>query len=165
MHASEKILEVEKKFMRSDLPAFRAGDTIRVHARIKEGTKERIQMVEGVVLCQNGNGATRTFTLRKISNGTGVEIIYPIYSPKVVKIEVLNKGKVRQGRIYYLRKLTGKKAKIQNRDVVAARRGGGKKSATGTGSKRSTSATKQTQTKAKPATETTPEPKSTSEKE
>ena len=102
MHATKPVLEVESKFMRKDLPAFRVGDTVRVHARIIEGEKERIQMYEGVVIAFGGNGATRTFTVRKISGGCGVEIIYPMMSSKVAKVDVVTKGKVRRGRLYYV---------------------------------------------------------------
>ncbi len=116
MHVSKLVASVEEQFKRSDLPQFRAGDTIRVHAKIQEGTKERIQMVEGVALRLSGKGTSRTFTVRKISGGVGVEIIYPLCSKKVTKIEVVSRGKVRQGRIYYLRKLFGKSAKIKSRD-------------------------------------------------
>lgn len=116
MHAPKPVLEVEKKFTRTDLPSFRAGDTIRVHARIVEGTKERIQVVEGLVIRLNGSGVSRTFTVRKISGGIGVELIYPIMSPKIAKIEVVSSGKVRQGRLYYMRKLSGKAARLKKRE-------------------------------------------------
>ncbi|MGZ3713733.1 MAG: 50S ribosomal protein L19, partial [Bdellovibrionota bacterium] len=108
MHASKEVQAVEKQYIRTNLPEFRAGDTIRVHARIKEGAgKERIQYVEGVVIRKAGKGATKTFTLRKISGGIGVEIIYPINSKNVANIELLSSGDVRRARLFYLRGLTG----------------------------------------------------------
>lgn len=120
MHASKEIQAVEKKYLREDLPAFRSGDTIRVHAKIKEGGKERIQYVEGVVIRKSGNGATKTFTLRKMSDGIGVEIIYPYSSASVSKIDVIQHGDVRRSRLFYLRNLTGKAAKLKNKDRVGA---------------------------------------------
>ncbi len=115
MHASKEVLEVEKKLARTNLPEFRSGDTIRVHARIKEGGKERIQYVEGVVIRKSGNGGTKTFTLRKISGGIGVEIIYPLASLNVANIEVVARGDVRRSRLYYLRGLTGKAARLKEK--------------------------------------------------
>ncbi len=115
MHANKDILAVEKKMLRDNLPSFRAGDTVRVHARIKEGSKERIQYVEGVVIRKSGNGATKTFTLRKISDGIGVEIIYPLASGNVVNIEVVTRGDVRRARLFYLRGLTGKAARLKEK--------------------------------------------------
>lgn len=119
MHASKEVLAVEKQYTRTNLPEFRAGDTIRVHARIKEGAgKERIQYVEGVVIRKAGKGATKTFTLRKISGGIGVEIIYPINSKNVANIELLSSGDVRRARLFYLRGLTGKAAKLKSKDTL-----------------------------------------------
>ena len=114
MHASKEVQTVEKKLARS-LPEFRSGDTVRVHARIKEGGKERIQYVEGVVIRRSGHGATKTFTLRKISDGIGVELIYPLASANVANIEVVTRGDVRRSRLYYLRGLTGKAARLKER--------------------------------------------------
>jgi large subunit ribosomal protein L19 len=116
MHASKEVQAVEKKFLRDNLPEFRSGDTIRVHAKIKEGAKERIQYIEGVVIRKQGNGVTKTFTLRKMSDGVGVEIIYPINSINVANIEVVSHGDVRRSRLFYLRKLTGKAARVKSRD-------------------------------------------------
>lgn len=119
MHASKEVQAVEKKYARTNLPEFRAGDTVRVHARIKEGGgKERIQYVEGVVIRKSGHGTTRTFTLRKISGGIGVEIIYPISSKNVANIELVSSGDVRRARLFYLRGLTGKAAKLKNKEVM-----------------------------------------------
>ncbi len=125
MHANKEIQAVENKTQRSPLPNFRSGDTIRVHARIKEGGgKERIQYVEGVVIRKSGNGSTKTFTLRKISDGIGVELIYPLNSVTVANIEVMNNGDVRRSRLYYLRGLTGKAAKLKSRDTVGSEKTG-----------------------------------------
>jgi large subunit ribosomal protein L19 len=104
---------VEKK----DQPDFKAGDTITVYYRIKEGTKERIQQFQGVVLQRKGSGITETFTVRKISNGVGVERIFPLCSPKVDKIEINKVGKVRRARIFYLRHSVGKKSRIKEKRV------------------------------------------------
>lgn len=123
MHASKEVQAVEKKFLRDNLPAFRTGDTVRVHARIKEGGKERIQYVEGVVIRKSGNGSTKTFTLRKISDGIGVEIIYPLSSKTLANLEVVTQGSVRRSRLYYLRKLSGKAAKLKKKDALAAATG------------------------------------------
>lgn len=95
------------------LPDFRAGDSVRVYCRIMEGDKERIQLFEGVVLSRRGEGRQASFTVRKVSYGVGVERIFPLYSPLIQKIEVTQKGKVRRAKIYYVRELSGKKAKIQ----------------------------------------------------
>lgn len=101
----------------TEIPDFSAGDTITVHYKIKEGNKERIQQYRGVVIQKNGSGNTRTFTVRKMSGDIGVERIFPVSSPFIDKIEINKYGKVRRARIYYLRKLTGKKARIQERRV------------------------------------------------
>ena len=101
-----------------EYPKFKAGDTITVHYKIKEGNKERIQNYRGVVIQRKGTGATETFTVRKISSGIGVERIFPIASPFIDKIEINKVGKVRRARIYYLRGLTGKKARIKQKRLV-----------------------------------------------
>ena len=113
----EAIKQLEKEHMRLDLPAFVSGDTVKVHVKIKEGEKERIQVFEGVVLRRhNGSKSTAaTFTVRKTSFGIGVERIFPLHSPVIDKIEVVKRGLVRQSRIYYFRKLTGKAARIQEK--------------------------------------------------
>jgi large subunit ribosomal protein L19 len=102
---------VEKK----NVPDFKSGDTITVHYKIIEGTKERIQQYQGVVLQRKGSGVSQTFTVRKISNGVGVERIFPLYSPKIDKIVVDKKGIVRRARIFYLRNISGKKARIEEK--------------------------------------------------
>ena len=106
---------VEKEDLRRDLPPFRVGDTVRVHAKIKEGEKERIQVFEGVVIRRRGGSRAETFTVRKVSNGVGVERIFPVQSPLVTKIEIKSRGFVRRSRLYYLRELSGKKARLHSK--------------------------------------------------
>jgi large subunit ribosomal protein L19 len=106
---------VEKATLRRDLPPFRVGDRVRVHVKVREGEKERIQVFEGVVLRRRGGGAAETFTVRKVSNGVGVERIFPVQSPLVTKVEIKSRGFVRRARLYYLRELTGKKARLQSK--------------------------------------------------
>ena len=101
--------------LRTDIPDFRPGDTVRVHAKVVEGTRERIQIFEGVVIARKNSGINETYTVRKISNGVGVERIFPVHTPRVEKIEVIRHGKVRRAKLYYLRALTGKKARIPER--------------------------------------------------
>ena len=99
------------------IPQFKAGDTITVFYKIKEGTKERVQQFQGVVLQRKGTGASKTFTVRKISNGVGVERVFPLYSPKIEKIDVDKVGIVRRARIFYLRDISGKKARIEEKRI------------------------------------------------
>jgi large subunit ribosomal protein L19 len=106
---------LEREQMRIDIPDFRPGDTIRVHARIKEGDKERIQVFQGAVIRRRKGNIGATFTVRKISYGIGVERIFPLHSPNIDRIEVVTRGKVRKGRIYYIRNLKGKAARIKER--------------------------------------------------
>ena len=114
MNKDEIIKYVEENLIeKKELPAFKAGDTITVHYKIKEGDKERIQNFQGVVLQRAGKGATETFTLRKISGNIGVERIIPVYSPFIEKIDINKRGVVRRARIFYLRELRGKKARIK----------------------------------------------------
>ncbi|MEW4769084.1 50S ribosomal protein L19 [Staphylococcus aureus] len=111
---NHKLIEaVTKSQLRTDLPSFRPGDTLRVHVRIIEGTRERIQIFEGVVIKRRGGGVSETFTVRKISSGVGVERTFPLHTPKIEKIEVKRRGKVRRAKLYYLRSLRGKAARIQ----------------------------------------------------
>lgn len=105
--------EVTKNQLRTDIPEFRTGCTVRVHVRIKEGDKSRIQIFEGLVIVRQGGGISETFTVRKISNGVGVERTFPLHSPIIDKIEVVRRGKVRRNRLYYLRGLSGKAARIK----------------------------------------------------
>ena len=107
------IQELTQEQLRSDLPAFRPGDTVRVHVKIVEGTRERIQVFEGVVIKRRGGGVSETFTVRKISYGVGVERAFPLHTPKIAKIEVMRRGKVRRAKLYYLRNLRGKAARIK----------------------------------------------------
>ncbi len=109
------IENLEKEQMRLDIPDFKAGDTVKVHARIKEGDKERIQVFQGAVIRRRKGTTGATFTVRKISYGIGVERIFPLHSPSIDKIEIVSRGKVRQGRLYYLRKLRGKAARIKEK--------------------------------------------------
>lgn len=106
----EKINLVTSPQIRSDLPVFHAGDTISVHVKVVEGDKERIQQFQGIVMGIKGSGIGKTFRVRKISNGVGVERIFPIHSPNIAKIDKIREGKVRRAKLYYLRKLTGKSA-------------------------------------------------------
>ena len=110
----EKLIElVEKDYIKTELPQFKAGDTIVVHYKVKEGNKERIQLFEGVVIRVSGGGIAKNFTVRKVSSGVGVERIIPLNSPLIDKIEVKRIGKVRRSRLYYLRNLSGKAARIK----------------------------------------------------
>ena len=109
------IENLEKEQMRLDIPDFKAGDTIKVHAMIKEGDKERIQVFQGAVIRRRKGATGATFTVRKVSYGIGVERIFPLHSPSIDKIEIVSRGKVRQGRLYYLRKLRGKAARIKEK--------------------------------------------------
>lgn len=106
---------LEKEQIRSDIPDFAPGDTVRVHAKIVEGSRERIQMFEGVVISRQGTGVRETFTVRRISYGIGVERMFPVHSPRIEKIDVLRKGIVRRAKLYYLRNLTGKAARIKEK--------------------------------------------------
>ncbi|REI28034.1 50S ribosomal protein L19 [Staphylococcus felis] len=111
---NHKLIEaVTQSQLRDDIPSFRPGDTLRVHVRIVEGTRERIQVFEGVVIKRRGGGISETFTVRKISSGVGVERTFPVHTPKIEKIEVKRCGKVRRAKLYYLRSLRGKAARIQ----------------------------------------------------
>jgi large subunit ribosomal protein L19 len=109
------IENIEKEQMRVDIPDFKVGDTIKVHAKIKEGEKERIQVFQGFVIRKRKGKTGATFTVRKVSYGIGVERIFPLHSPSIDKIEVVSKGKVRKGKLYYMRKLRGKAARIKEK--------------------------------------------------
>lgn len=113
--ATELMNLIEAAQKRDDLPEFEAGDTINVHVRVVEGEKERIQQYQGVVIAFKGSGSRRTFTVRKVSNGVGVERVFPINSPKLAKIEVVRRGSVRRAKLYYLRERVGKSARIKER--------------------------------------------------
>ena len=105
--------QITAEQIRSDIPTFKAGDTVRVHVKVKEGNRERIHVFEGVVIKRRGSGVSETFTVRKISYGVGVERAFPLHTPKIEKIEVLRRGRVRRAKLYYLRNLTGKAARIK----------------------------------------------------
>ena len=110
----EKLIQlVEQSYLRTDIPGGKAGDTITVYYKVKEGNKERVQLFEGVVIRVNGGGIAKTFTVRKVTAGIGIERIIPVNSPMIDKIEVLKIGRVRRSKLYYLRGLSGKKARIK----------------------------------------------------
>lgn len=113
MNTQQLFRELTQEQIKSDVPAFRPGDTVRVHVKVVEGTRERIQLFEGVVIKRHGGGISETFTVRKISYGVGVERAFPLHSPRVAQIEVVRYGKVRRAKLYYLRNLRGKKARIK----------------------------------------------------
>ena len=104
---------IEAEQLRSDIPAFRPGDTVRVHVKVVEGEKERIQVFEGAVLRRSNGGVRETFTVRKVSYGVGVERTFPVHSPRIDKVEVMTRGRVRRAKLYYLRDLSGKAARIK----------------------------------------------------
>jgi large subunit ribosomal protein L19 len=108
---------VERSYLRDDLPEFRAGDTVKVHVRVVEGERERVQVFEGIVIRRRGSQLSETFTVRKISFGVGVERTFPVHSPMISKIEVSSLGDVRRAKLYYLRERIGKKAKVKERRV------------------------------------------------
>lgn len=112
MHAFS---EIEKEYLRTDLPAFRPGDTVRVNVRVREGDKQRIQAFEGVCIARKHGGISETFKVRKISNGVGVERTFPLHSPVLESIEMVRQGRVRRAKLYYLRALRGKAARIKER--------------------------------------------------
>jgi large subunit ribosomal protein L19 len=107
--------QIDKLTAERPVPEFRSGDTVRVHVKVVEGTRERIQAFEGVCIARNGGGINANFTVRKISYGEGVERIFPLYSPRIDRIEVVRQGVVRRAKLYYLRELRGKKARIRER--------------------------------------------------
>ncbi len=110
---SNIITEITKAQLRTDLPTFRPGDTVKVHVKVVEGTRERVQVYEGVVIKRRGGGISETFTVRKISYGVGVERTFPVHTPKIASLEVVRRGKVRRAKLYYLRNLRGKAARIK----------------------------------------------------
>ncbi|MCU0617702.1 MAG: 50S ribosomal protein L19 [Gemmatimonadaceae bacterium] len=116
-------IETQQEWMRSDIPPFRPGDTVRVNVRVKEGEKERLQAFEGVCIARRGSGVSETFTVRKISNGVGVERIFPLHSPMIGSLTVVRRGVVRRAKLYYLRDVVGKAARIKERKVVRPAKG------------------------------------------
>jgi large subunit ribosomal protein L19 len=107
--------DLDASSLRDDVPAFRAGDTLKVHVRVVEGTRERVQIFQGIVIRRQGGGVRETFTVRKVSFGVGVERTFPVHTPIISKIEVVTRGDVRRAKLYYLRDLRGKKAKIKEK--------------------------------------------------
>ena len=107
------IEQIERENLKSEVPVFSVGDTVKVSVKVIEGTKERIQAFEGIVIAKRNGGIRETFTVRRISYGVGVERTFPVHSPKVARIDVLKRGKVRRAKLYYLRNLTGKAAKVE----------------------------------------------------
>jgi large subunit ribosomal protein L19 len=116
------IREVTQGQLRSDIPEFRSGDTVRVHVRLTEGGKERIQVFEGLVIARKHGGVSETFTVRKISYGVGVERTFPLHSPTIAKIEVARRGQVRRAKLYYIRQLRGKAARIKEKRTAQSKR-------------------------------------------
>jgi large subunit ribosomal protein L19 len=112
---------IEKPYLRKDLPDFRPGDTVKVHVRVVEGNRERVQVFQGVVIRRQNGGLRETFTVRKISFGVGVERTFPLHSPSIAKLELVSRGAVRRAKLYYLRELRGKKARIKERRVDEAK--------------------------------------------
>jgi large subunit ribosomal protein L19 len=112
---------VEQSYLRKGLPSFRPGDTVKVHVRVVEGNRERVQVFQGVVIARSGGGLRETFTVRKISFGVGVERTFPLHSPSIAKLEVAQRGHVRRAKLYYLRDLRGKKARIKERRLDEAK--------------------------------------------
>ncbi len=113
-----QLLSVERPYLKAGLPEFRAGDTVRIHVRVVEGDKQRIQLFQGVVIARRGGGTRESFTVRKISSGIGVERVFPLHSPSIDKMEVVRHGKVRRAKLYYLRELRGKAARIEERRQI-----------------------------------------------
>ncbi|MBU6366180.1 MAG: 50S ribosomal protein L19 [Gemmatimonadetes bacterium] len=111
-------IETQKEWLKDNIPPFRPGDTVRVNVRVKEGDKERLQAFEGVCIAKRGGGVSETFTVRKVSNGVGVERIFPLHSPMIADIAVVRRGVVRRAKLYYLRNVTGKAGRIKERKVV-----------------------------------------------
>jgi large subunit ribosomal protein L19 len=112
---------IEKPYLRTDIPAFRPGDTVKVHVRVVEGNRARVQVFQGVVIRRQGGGLRETFTVRKISFGVGVERTFPVHSPSIAKLEIVSRGAVRRAKLYYLRDLRGKKARIKERRIDDAK--------------------------------------------
>jgi len=110
----EVIKSIEMMQLRTDLPDFKPGDSVRVHVKVVEGNRERIQVFEGTVIARHGGSVRETFTVRRISYGVGVERIFPVHSPRIERIEVMRRGRVRRAKLYYLRSLTGKAARIRD---------------------------------------------------
>lgn len=113
----KKVIQLEQQHMKKHIPEFKAGDTLKVHVRIKEGDKERVQMFQGIVMGRHGGGTAATFTVRKMSQGIGVERVFPLHSPSIERIECIKVGSVRRAKLNYLRDLSGKSARIREKMV------------------------------------------------
>jgi large subunit ribosomal protein L19 len=111
----ERLAEASREGLRTDFPGFEPGDTVKVMVRVKEGEKERLQAFEGIVVAKRGGGVSENFTVRKVSAGVGVERIFPIHSPSIATVEVVRRGRVRRAKLYYLRRLSGKAARIREK--------------------------------------------------
>src|SRR5881397_3104000 len=114
---------VDRANLRDDIPDFAPGDTLKVHVRVVEGNRERVQVFQGIVIRRKGSGSRETFTVRKVSFGVGVERTFPVHSPTVAKLEIVQHGKVRRAKLYYLRELSGRRAKIRERRVAVPEEG------------------------------------------
>lgn len=112
---SNIIAEIEKEYMKSDVPQFNVGDTVRVSVKVKEGNRERIQAFEGIVIARKNGSVNETFTVRRVSFGVGIERTFPLHSPRITDIQVVKRGRVRRAKLYYLRNLSGKAAKIKEK--------------------------------------------------
>lgn len=112
---SNIIAEIEKEYMKTDVPAFDVGDTVRVSVKVKEGNRERVQAFEGIVIAKKNGSVRETFTVRRVSFGVGIERTFPLHSPRITAIDVIRHGKVRRAKLYYLRNLSGKAAKIKEK--------------------------------------------------
>ena len=112
--SQQLIQSITKEYMKQDIPEFRPGDNVKVHVKIKEGNRERIQVFEGLVIKRRGSGISETFTVRKVSYGVGVERTFPVHSPNIAQIEVVRRGKVRRAKLHYIRKLSTKASRIKN---------------------------------------------------
>lgn len=114
----QQLMDVAREGLRTDIPSFDSGDTVRVMVRVREGDKERLQAFEGIVIAKRGGGISENFTVRKVSGGVGVERIFPIHSPSIASVDVVRRGKVRRAKLYYLRALSGKAARIKEKREV-----------------------------------------------
>jgi len=112
------IKTLEARQMKQDVPDFCPGDTLKIHVKIKEGDKERVQVFQGTVIARNGGGLAESFTVRKVTSGVGVERVFPLHSPNVARIEIIKRGKVRRSKLYYLRDLKGKRARISEKKDI-----------------------------------------------
>ncbi len=131
----EKLRAVEREGLKTDIPAFAPGDTLRVMVRVREGEKERLQAFEGICIARRGGGVNETFTVRKISAGVGVERIFPLHAPSIAEIGLLRKGRVRRAKLYFLRRLAGKAARIREKRGVGGAGGAGGAGAAGAGAR------------------------------